>query len=102
MLKKFPLEHYLNSGYHIREAGSTAIQEVAFTISNALEYVEAAVNSGLTLILSHLDCLSSSIATMTSLKKLVNSELRKLWHDLITERYNLAIQKALCFDSTRK
>ena len=27
------------SGYHIREAGSTAIQEVAFTIANALEYV---------------------------------------------------------------
>ena len=35
------------SGYHIREAGSTAIQEVAFTLANAIAYVEAAVSSGL-------------------------------------------------------
>jgi methylmalonyl-CoA mutase N-terminal domain/subunit len=35
------------SGYHIREAGSTAVQEVAFTISNALAYVEAAIEKGL-------------------------------------------------------
>jgi len=35
------------SGYHIREAGSTAIQEVAFTIANGIAYVEAAVNIGL-------------------------------------------------------
>src|SRR5882757_8997736 len=36
------------SGYHIREAGSTAIQEVAFTLANAIAYIEAAVNAGLT------------------------------------------------------
>src|SRR6266516_2781792 len=35
------------SGYHIREAGSTAVQEVAFTLSNAISYVKAAVNAGL-------------------------------------------------------
>ena len=35
------------SGYHIREAGSTAVQEVAFTLSNAIEYVKSAVASGL-------------------------------------------------------
>jgi len=35
------------SGYHIREAGSTAAQEVAFTLSNAISYVQAAVNAGL-------------------------------------------------------
>src|ERR1700759_886395 len=35
------------SGYHIREAGSTAIQEVAFTLSNAVAYIEAAVKAGL-------------------------------------------------------
>ncbi|MDQ3781570.1 MAG: methylmalonyl-CoA mutase family protein [Actinomycetota bacterium] len=35
------------SGYHIREAGSTAAQEVAFTIANGLAYVEAAVAAGL-------------------------------------------------------
>jgi len=35
------------SGYHIREAGSTAVQEVAFTLANAITYVEAAIASGL-------------------------------------------------------
>ncbi|MFC7060558.1 acyl-CoA mutase large subunit family protein [Halobacillus seohaensis] len=35
------------SGYHIREAGSTAVQEVAFTIANGVAYVEAAIEAGL-------------------------------------------------------
>jgi methylmalonyl-CoA mutase N-terminal domain/subunit len=35
------------SGYHIREAGSTAVQEVAFTLANAIAYVDAAVAAGL-------------------------------------------------------
>jgi methylmalonyl-CoA mutase N-terminal domain/subunit len=35
------------SGYHIREAGSTAAQEVAFTLANAIAYVEAALKAGL-------------------------------------------------------
>src|SRR6202051_3449033 len=35
------------SGYHIREAGSTEVQEVAFTLANAIAYVEAAIASGL-------------------------------------------------------
>ncbi len=35
------------SGYHIREAGSTAVQEVAFTLANAIAYVQAAVDRGL-------------------------------------------------------
>jgi methylmalonyl-CoA mutase N-terminal domain/subunit len=35
------------SGYHIREAGSTAIQEVAFTLANAIAYIEAARQAGL-------------------------------------------------------
>ncbi|MFO7952077.1 MAG: methylmalonyl-CoA mutase family protein [Bacillota bacterium] len=35
------------SGYHIREAGSTAVQEVAFTLSNAIAYVQAALEAGL-------------------------------------------------------
>ncbi|MGE0812586.1 MAG: methylmalonyl-CoA mutase [Vicinamibacterales bacterium] len=35
------------SGYHIREAGSTAVQEVAFTFANAVAYVQAAVDAGL-------------------------------------------------------
>ncbi|WP_128905519.1 acyl-CoA mutase large subunit family protein [Halorubrum amylolyticum] len=35
------------SGYHIREAGSTAAQEVAFTLGNGIEYVQAAIDAGL-------------------------------------------------------
>ncbi len=35
------------SGYHIREAGSTAAQEVAFTLANAIAYIEAAINAGM-------------------------------------------------------
>ncbi len=35
------------SGYHIREAGSTAVQEVAFTLANAIAYVETAIKAGL-------------------------------------------------------
>ena len=35
------------SGYHIREAGSTAVQEIAFTLSNGKAYVQAALNKGL-------------------------------------------------------
>ncbi len=37
------------SGYHIREAGSTAVQEIAFTLANAIAYVEAALAAGLAL-----------------------------------------------------
>ncbi len=35
------------SGYHIREAGSTAAQEVAFTLANAIAYIQAAIDAGL-------------------------------------------------------
>ncbi len=34
------------SGYHMREAGSTAAQEVAFTLANGMAYVQAAIDSG--------------------------------------------------------
>ncbi|GAB4485484.1 MAG: methylmalonyl-CoA mutase family protein [Thermodesulfovibrionales bacterium] len=37
------------SGYHIREAGSTAVQEVAFTLANGITYVQAALDAGLSL-----------------------------------------------------
>ena len=77
------------SGYHIREAGSTAIQEVAFTISNALEYVEAAVNSGLDIdtfaprLSFFFNCHNDFFEEASKFRA-----ARKLWHDLITERYS--------------
>lgn len=77
------------SGYHIREAGSTAIQEVAFTISNALAYVEAAVNSGLDIdtfaprLSFFFNCHNDFFEEASKFRA-----ARKLWHDLITERYS--------------
>jgi len=45
---EMPLWHPISiSGYHIREAGSTAVQELAFTLANGFAYVEAAMASGL-------------------------------------------------------
>jgi len=35
------------SGYHMREAGCTAVQEVAFTLANGMTYVRAAIDAGL-------------------------------------------------------
>jgi methylmalonyl-CoA mutase N-terminal domain/subunit len=47
--KQVPKWHPVSiSGYHIREAGSTAVQELAFTLYDGLTYVEAAVKAGLT------------------------------------------------------
>jgi methylmalonyl-CoA mutase, N-terminal domain len=46
--RELPNWHTISiSGYHIREAGSTAVQEVAFTLANAIAYVEAARQAGL-------------------------------------------------------
>lgn len=46
--EKVPLWNTISiSGYHIREAGSTAVQEVAFTLANGIAYVEAAIKAGL-------------------------------------------------------
>jgi len=35
------------SGYHMREAGSTAVQEIAFTIANGIEYIQTCIDRGL-------------------------------------------------------
>ncbi len=46
--KEMPLWNTISiSGYHIREAGADAVQEVAFTLADGIEYVRAAVNAGL-------------------------------------------------------
>ncbi|MFW9848484.1 MAG: methylmalonyl-CoA mutase [Candidatus Thorarchaeota archaeon] len=46
--EKMPLWNTISiSGYHIREAGSTAVQEVAFTLADGIAYVDAAIQSGL-------------------------------------------------------
>jgi methylmalonyl-CoA mutase N-terminal domain/subunit len=60
------------SGYHIREAGSTAVQEVAFTLANGIAYVQAAIDAGLD-VDSFGERLSFFFNAQVSLKKLQNS-----------------------------
>ena len=77
------------SGYHIREAGSTAVQEVAFTLSNALAYVEAAVESGLDIdvfgprLSFFFNCHNDFFEEVAKFRA-----ARALWYELISERYS--------------
>jgi methylmalonyl-CoA mutase N-terminal domain/subunit len=76
------------SGYHIREAGSTAVQEVAFTLADGIAYVEAAINAGLDVdefaprlsffFNAHLDFLEE-IAKFRA--------ARRLWARIMRERF---------------
>ena len=61
------------SGYHIREAGSTAAQELAFTLANALQYVDDAVSRGLDVDAFAPASPFSSTATTTFSKRSPNS-----------------------------
>ena len=76
------------SGYHIREAGSTAVQEVAFTLANGLQYVQSAVERGL-----DVDSFAPRISFFFNAHNDFIEEVakfraaRKLWAKLITERY---------------
>ena len=76
------------SGYHIREAGSTAVQEVAFTLANALEYVEAALASGLDIdtfgprLSFFFNCHNDFFEEASKFRA-----ARTLWYELIQERY---------------
>jgi methylmalonyl-CoA mutase N-terminal domain/subunit len=77
------------SGYHIREAGSTASQEVAFTLANAIAYVEAAISKGLQVdtfaprlsffFNAHID-LFEEIAKFRA--------ARRLWARIMKERFH--------------
>src|SRR5687767_12941524 len=77
------------SGYHIREAGSTAVQELAFTIADGMAYVEAAIERGLRVddfaprlsffFNSHSDFFEEIAKFRAS---------RRIWWKLMTERYH--------------
>jgi methylmalonyl-CoA mutase cobalamin-binding domain/chain len=64
------------SGYHIREAGATAVQELAFTLRDGLEYVEWGLKAGLDIDRSFREFHSSSMRTTISSRKLRSIELR--------------------------
>ena len=76
------------SGYHIREAGSTAAQEVAFTLGNAVEYVEAAQAAGLA-VDEFAPQLSFFFAAHNDILEEVAKfrAARRLWADIVAGRF---------------
>jgi len=77
------------SGYHMREAGSTAVQEVAFTIADGLEYIKAALGAGLA-IDKFAPRLSFFFAAHSNILEEVAKfrAARRLWARLLRERWN--------------
>ncbi len=84
------------SGYHIREAGSTAIQELAFTLANAIAYLEAARDAGLVI---------TDIAPRLSFFFNAHNDLfeevakfraaRRLWASILREDFGVTDERAL-------
>ena len=76
------------SGYHIREAGSTAVQEVAFTLANGIAYVEAAVDAGL-----DVDTFGSQLSFFFNAHNNLLEEVakfraaRRMWARIMKERF---------------
>ncbi|ADH99750.1 acyl-CoA mutase large subunit family protein [Salisediminibacterium selenitireducens] len=84
------------SGYHIREAGSTAAQELAFTLSNAIAYVEAAVQAGL-----DVDRFAPRLAFFFNGHNEFFEEVakfraaRRMWAGIMKERFEAKSEKSL-------
>jgi len=76
------------SGYHIREAGSTAAQEIAFTLADAIAYVQAAVDAGL-----DVDDFAPRLSFFWNGHNHFFEEIakfrasRRMWHTIMTERF---------------
>jgi methylmalonyl-CoA mutase, N-terminal domain len=76
------------SGYHMREAGCTAVQELAFTLANGITYVEAALRAGLT-----IDSFASRLSFFFGVHNDFQEEIakfraaRRLWARIIRERF---------------
>lgn len=84
------------SGYHIREAGSTAVQELAFTFSNAIAYVRAAVEAGL-----DVDGFGSRLSFFFNAHNNFFEEVakfraaRRIWARIMRERFEAKNPKSL-------
>ena len=76
------------SGYHIREAGSTAAQEIAFTLGNGIEYVQAAVDAGLD-VDEFAPQLSFFFASYNNILEEVAKfrAARRMWYQIMEERF---------------
>jgi len=76
------------SGYHIREAGSTAVQELAFTLANAIAYVQAAVDAGL-----DVDTFAPRLSFFWNGHNNFFEEVakfrasRRMWYRIMTQRF---------------
>ncbi|MFQ6107946.1 MAG: methylmalonyl-CoA mutase [Candidatus Aminicenantales bacterium] len=77
------------SGYHIREAGATAVQELAFTLANAITYVETAIHAGLD-VDSFAPRLSFFLASHNDFFEEVAKfrAARRIWAKLMKERFH--------------
>jgi methylmalonyl-CoA mutase N-terminal domain/subunit len=77
------------SGYHIREAGSTAVQEVAFTLANAISYVRAALDAGL-----NVDAFAGQLSFFFNSHNNLFEEVakfraaRRMWATLMRDRFH--------------
>jgi len=84
------------SGYHIREAGANAIQEVAFTLSNAISYVESAVDAGLDpnvfgqQLSFFFNCHNHFFEEIAKFRA-----ARRMWAKIMKEKFNVTNEKAL-------
>ena len=84
------------SGYHIREAGSTAVQEVAFTLADGIAYVEAAIEAGL-----DVDDFAPRLSFFFNAHNDLLEEVakyraaRRLWAKIMKERFNAKKEKSL-------
>ena len=84
------------SGYHIREAGSTAVQEVAFTLANGIAYVEAALKAGL-----EVDTFGPRLSFFFNAHSDFFEEVakyrsaRRLWAKIMRERFKAKNPKSM-------
>ena len=84
------------SGYHIREAGSSAVQELAFTFSNAIEYTQAALNRGL-----DINLFTSQMSFFFNSHNNFFEEIakfraaRKIWANIMKKRFGVTNKKGL-------
>lgn len=84
------------SGYHIREAGATAVQELAFTLANAICYVDTAVNAGLA-VDEFAPRLSFFFNAHSNLFEEVGKfrAARRLWAEIMSQRFGAKNPKSL-------
>lgn len=87
--KEMPLWNTISiSGYHIREAGATAVQELAFTFANGCDYVKAAMNSGMDVDSFAPQLSFFFVAQMNFFEEIAKFRAaRRIWARLMKEKF---------------